>query len=302
LTWGQIQAQYLGHNFKGDFGLMSGSQPAPGFYFAPVYARYSVDTLRDRLGNAIEPDVPGSLDTNAYVFGAWYVSNFKIAGANYGFMFFPSFTNNKFEVPILEIDDRVDTGLTDLYFSPLNLGWNASRADFTAGLGVYAPTGRYDPEASDNRGLGMWTFEPYFGTTVYLDEAKSWHLATTANYEMHTEKKDTEIQVGDILTLEGGLGKSFMQGLLTMGAAYFAQWKVTSDDFGSDMAFPEGQEPGKHRVFGLGPEVTLPIATSSRLIATLNLRYFWDMGARTTLEGETFLLTVTFPIPSVKLN
>jgi hypothetical protein len=282
--------------------MMSGSQPAPGFYFAPVYARYDADTIRDRFGEPLLPDVPGSLDTNAYVLGAWYVSQFKILGANCGFMFFPGFTDNKLEVPILDIDDRVDTGFTDLYFSPINLGWHTDQADFTAGLGVYAPTGRFDPEASDNRGLGMWTFEPYLGTTLYFDEAKSWHFATTAFYEMHTEKKDTEIKVGDILTLEGGFGKSFMQGALTVGAAYFAQWKITQDDFGQEIVLPEGREIGKNRVFGLGPEATIPLATKSKLIALLNLRYFWDMGARTTLDGRTLVVTVTFPIPSVKLN
>jgi hypothetical protein len=68
----------------------------------------------------------------------------------------------------------------------------------------------------------MWSFEFFAGTTIYIDEAKSWHFATTAFYETHTEKKDTDIRVGDILTLEGGLGKSFMYGALSVGAAYYA--------------------------------------------------------------------------------
>jgi hypothetical protein len=281
---------------------MSGSQPAPGFYFAPMYARYDADNLRDRFGNSIRPDIPGTIDVNAYVAGFWYVSEFKILGANYGFMVFPSFTDNSLEIPILGVDQGVSTGFTDLFFQPLNLGWHTERADFTAGLGVYAPTGRYDPDASDNLGLGMWTFEPYVGTTVFFDEAKSWHFATTAFYEIHTKKRDTDIKVGDILTLEGGFGKSFLDGALSVGAAYFAQWKVTQDDLGLAIDLPEGLRVGKHRVFGIGPDVTLPIATKTKLISLVNVRYFWDLGARTTLEGRTLVITATFPIPSVPLN
>jgi hypothetical protein len=73
------------------------------------------------------------------------------------------------------------------------------RADFVAGLGIFAPTGKYEPEGSDNTGLGMWSLEFFAGTTVYLDAAKSWHLATTAFFETHTEKEDSDIKVGNLL-------------------------------------------------------------------------------------------------------
>jgi hypothetical protein len=95
----------------------------------------------------------------------------------------------------------------------------------------------------------MWSFEFFAGSTIYFDEARSWHFATIAWYETHTEKKDTDIRVEDILTLEGGLGKSSKDGALSVGAAYYAQWKLTEEDLG------------------------------------------------TTLEGNTFVVALTFPIP-----
>ena len=55
-------------------------------------------------------------------------------------------------------------------------------------------------------------------------------------------------------------------------------------------------------VYGVGADVTLPLATKKKLIAFLNLRYFWEFGARTTLEGNTFTFTATFPIPSIPLQ
>ena len=298
-------AGFAGHNTKGDYGLQSGSQPPPGIYVvAPMYYRYDGDSLKNSDGESIslDPNEQGSLDANAYILGFIWVSKFKILGGNYSFQIYPAFTDNTLEVPILGLEDSVDTGFTDLYFQPVNLGWHTDRADFIAGLGVYAPTGEYEPGGSDNLGLGMWSFEFFAGTTIYLDKAKSWHFATTAFYEIHTEKKDTDIRVGDILTLEGGLGKSFLDGALSVGAAYYAQWKVTNDDLGIDVELPSGRRIGKHRVFGVGPEVNVPIATKKKLYGFINARYFWEFEAQSTLEGNTFVLTATFPIPSVPLQ
>jgi hypothetical protein len=302
LTSSSAQAQFLGHNFHGDFGMQSATQPPPGFWLAALYLRYDGDTLRDRNGDEvkIDPEARGEIDTNSYVLGLWWVSETKILGANYSFAAFPALTDNVLSAPILGLEQKTDTGFTDLYIQAINLGWHTERADYTAGLGVYAPTGRFDSEASDNLGLGMWTFEPFGGATVYFDKKKSWHFATTGFYETHSKKKDTDIRVGDILTLEGGLGKSLKDGAITAGAAYYAQWKMTADDLGLEL--PGDRRLPKHRVYGLGPELTLPIATKKKLIGFVNLRYFWEFGARSTLEGNTFTFTMNFPIPSIPLG
>ena len=97
-------------------------------------------------------------------------------------------------------------------------------------------------------------------------------------------KEDSDVKVGQILSLEGGLGKSFLGGGLIIGAAYYAQWKITKDRL-REFVLPGGDDidldfPNKHQVFGFGPEVTLPIATKSKLYALVNFRYFWETGAR----------------------
>ena len=60
--------------------------------------------------------------------------------------------------------------------------------------------------------------------------------------------------------------------------------------------------PNKHKVFGFGPDVTLPIATKSKLYALVNIRYLWETGARVKTQGETLVVTATFPVPSIKLK
>ena len=276
--------------------------PHPGTWVDLSYD-YSADTLRDRNGDRLAPtDFGGSVDARAALVGLMYVSEKKILGGNYSFAIWPGLTNNALGFPPLQIDERVSTGFADLYIQPVVLGWKTPRADFMAGVGIYAPTGEFEVDGEENRGLGMWGYELFGATTLYFDEAQTWHFATIAAYETHGKKDGTDIRVGDLITLEGGLGKSFKGGLANVGIAYYAQWKVSDDDFGSLGTLPGFPAIDRHRVFGIGPEVTIPLASKEKLYGFLNLRFFWETGARSTLEGNTFVATFTFPVPSIPLQ
>ena len=151
----------------------------------------------------------------------------------------------------------------------------------------------------------MWTYEPFVGTTVYFDQNRTLSLAATAYWELHGTKKDTNVKVGQILTLQGGLGKSFLGGGLIVGAAYYGQWKLTEDQL-AEFELAGGDPidlniPGKHKVFAFGPDVTLPIASKFKLFALVNIRYLWETGAQLKTEGNTLVVTATFPVPSVRL-
>ena len=298
----QAQAQLLGHNTPGDFGLQSGSQAPPGIYLiAPLYVRYDADTLRNGLGNRLPTQ--SEVAVNSYVFGVSWVSKTKVLGANYSLQFYLPFTNNALEAPIAGLDQRTGTGLTDVYLQPINLGWHTKNADFIAGLGVFSPTGRYESGADDNLGLGMWSFEVFGGATFFFDEAKSWHVATTAFYETHTKKEGTDVRVGDILTFEGGLGKSFKQGMWNVGLAYYAQFKLTDDDFGLDLSLPPLLQPAKHQGFGVGPEVSIPIASKRRALRVRERPLLvGDRCPEQPGRGLVLVLTASFPIPSVSLQ
>ena len=198
-----VHAQLSGANTKGDYGLLAGTQAPPGFYVVPLFYDYTADTLRNRDGDSLAPiELGGDVNIRAAVLGMMWVSEIKILGGTYNFAIWPGVTNNALGFPPAQIDDNTSTGLADLYIQPFTLGWKLDRADFIAGLGVFAPTGEYEVGGDNNRGLGMWSYELFGGTTVYFDEAKSWHFATLAAYETHGKKDDTNIRVGDLLTLE----------------------------------------------------------------------------------------------------
>jgi len=302
-------AQFNGSHTLGDFGVQSGSQPAPGFYVAGFFYDYNTETIKNRNGDRITVDLNAraGLGLHAYAPILWYVSKAKLLGANYGLMAVVPIANGSFDAPVLGLSSGTGTSLSDIYLRPVDLGWHKPRADVSAGLGVYFPSGEYELSGSENTGKGMWTGEPYAGATLYVDQKRTVSIATTAFWEFHGKKNDTDITVGQILSLQGGAGKSFLGGGLVIGAAYYAQWKLTRDDV-SDGALPgagfilDPEIPSKHRVFGLGPEVTLPVASKSKLFALLNIRYLWEMTARTKTEGQSLVVIATFPVPSVKLK
>ena len=196
----------------------------------------------------------------------------------------PAFVNIGVEAPRLDTDDS-QFGFGDLYVMPLQLGWHGDRFDAQASYAFYAPTGRYAPDADDNLGLGMWSHELAAGATVYLDQSRSWHFATMGYYEIHTNKKDIDVTVGDVLTLEGGLGRSFASGA-ALGVAYYAQLKVTEDS-GADLPL---LVPflAKNHVVAIGPEAVL-------LQGALSIRGLFEFGARTATQGFTFVAGLALP-------
>ena len=303
-----VRAQLNGSHTLGDFGVKAGSQPAPGFYAALFYVRTDTDTIKDAEGNTVRlsPSSPGSVTINAAAPLLWYVSKARIFGATYGVMTVLPWANASLEAPAFALANTVGTNFTDMLVRPLDLGWHTKQADVSAGFQFYVPTGRYTLGGSDNIGKGMWSYEPFIGTTLYFDEARTTSFATTAFWELHGKKEDSNVKVGEILSLEGGVGKSFLGGGLVIGGAYYAQWKLTRDQL-ADFVLPGGDRvavafPNKHRVFAFGPDVTLPIASKSKLFALVNIRYFWETGARVKTEGQTLTITATFPVPSVKLK
>jgi len=291
-----------GHNAKGDYGLMAGTQAGPGFYVPMMYFDYGFDTLRNNSGEALPTQ--GEITVKAVSPMALWVADKKILGGNYSLLVAPAMTSNALEAPLLGGSETSSWELGDLYIQPISLGWHLPQVDFIAGLGIFAPTGKYEFNGDENNGLGMWSYELFAGTTIYPDENKNWHMAASIFWETHGKKEGTDIRVGDLLTIEGGVGRSFLGGAASAGLAFYAQWKLTQDDFGSLASVGQNllANPSKHRVFALGPELTIPIASSNKLYALVTMRYFREFDAHSTSEGETFLLTLTFPVPSVPLR
>lgn len=285
-------AQLKGGHILGGVGLQSGTQAPENTLavYVPGYF-YAASSLRNSDGD-ISVHNP---DINAFVTGAGvsWVSDFKILGANYGATALFAFASNKIEGNNVNIDGSL--AFTDTYLIPVQLGWHKKRADFMFSYALYLPTGKYTAGASDNSGLGMFINEFSLGTTLFFNEKKTLHFATTVSYEINGKKKDTDIKTGDILSLEGGLGKTFYcfnaektapKAIISAGLIYYLQYKVTNDEIPIGPIVWTGD---KDRVAALGAEVNFIHIKST---STIGLRWLGEVSAINRFQGNTFFLTL----------
>jgi hypothetical protein len=281
--------QLGGEQIRGDQGLKSGSQAPPGLYVAQTLFFYRPTAVTGANGVV----QPGNLSLNLFapVLGINYVSKKKIFGAHYGVAVALWAMNQALALPNLNVNTST-YGFGDSYYAPLQLGWNFKHADVLATYGFYAPTGRYAPGANNNTGLGMWTNEFGLGSTVYFDKQKIWHASGNAMYEFHTQKQGQDYTVGGIMTIEGGLGRTFLKGYADAGVAYYGQWKVTPD---SGTAVPPIVAGVKGSMVGFGPELDAPLCRCPFL---MTIRYLFDVETRNATKGNTLFVSVAWIRPS----
>lgn len=286
-------AQLKGGHILGAMGLQSGTQTPENTLsvYVPGYF-YTASSLRNADGDKsiANPDINMTI-TGA---GASYVSDFKILGANYGASILLAFAANTIQGN--SVDTHNSLAFTDMYVQPLQLGWHNKRADFVFSYQLYLPTGKFTAGASDNSGLGMFMNEFSAGTTLFFNDKKTIHFSALASYEINGKKKDTDIKTGDILSIEGGLGKTFYmmnaektapKGILNAGLIYYMQYKLTNDKIPLPViGVVEGH---KDRIGGIGAEVNyfhIGCTTSA------GLRWVAEVGAINRFQGNTFFLTL----------
>lgn len=290
-------AQYKGLRIPGSVGLQAGTQAPPGIYVGNLFWMYPTDTVKDEDGNKIGS---GATELTAALDGilvSW-VTNAKLAGGNVGGVVGIPWMHELIERNELAVGPG--WGYTDTIFTPLQVGWHRPRYDMLAGYTLYLPTGEYEPGGSNNHGFGMVAQELQFAATGFFDEKRLWHGAGSVAHEFHSEKKDTDIRVGQIMTIEGGFGRTFYKKvnnplplITNIGVVAYRQFKVTEDS-GSDI--PEVLLGQKDRVYGIGPEFNIFIPQAKISIVA---RLIPEFGARVRTQGTSFALTVVYAAKSL---
>jgi hypothetical protein len=285
-------AQLKGSDVPGFVGLEAGTQAPPGIYIGDLAYFYTTDTIKTDNGTPL----PKSPRVNAFIDGialSW-TTNFKILGANVGGQVLVPFAQNRLEGDLLG-SSSTGFGFSDMYLQPISLGWHLHRADFLAGYGVYFPTGSFSSGASDNKGLGIYTNELSFGSTVYLNQYKSWNASALASYAFASKKRGVDLTPGQIMTIQGGLGRTILKKtgfpiptVINVGLIGYTQFKTTND---SGSALPPTLLGVKDRVFALGPEFNV-VWPKQRIILTA--RYFAEFEARDRTQGQGFVISVAY--------
>ena len=173
-----LLGQQKGQWVPGGFGLNAGVIPDPGVTYANVAINYSASRLNDSNGNRILQNVTGTysfwVDENIF----FYVPHHKFLGGYFMPFVAVNYATGSLVAELNTINligtnlsgSAGGSGLADTYVQPVYLGWHFKRADFNAGYGFTAPTGRYTAGASDNVGSGYWGNNITSGTTVLHHE------------------------------------------------------------------------------------------------------------------------------------
>jgi len=104
------------------------------------------------------------------------------------------------------------------------------------------------------------------------------------------KKRHEDLQVGNNMTLEAGVGKIFVKNdgkqLIQVGGVGYAEFQLTND---SGTAVPALTASNKDRVFAIGPEfgVILPTRKFNFLVRVLP-----EFGARNRTQGVTVVFAI----------
>jgi hypothetical protein len=227
----------------GQIGLNAGLMPSPGFTYINIAVDYSAGRFNGPNGNSIS----ANLITGNYTVWAdenvfYYIPDVDILGGNLGFMLIITPVNGYLTADVLpNLTSLTATpggsGLTDTWVQPFGLGWHLKRADVLVAEAVVAPTGRYNPGASDNLGSGYFGNHVQTGTTVYITKNKGTSANLFTDWEVHGARQGingADKTPGQAFTDEWGLGqvlplKKDLSQLLQVGGVGYDQWQVTKD-------------------------------------------------------------------------
>lgn len=274
-----------GHYVNGVEGIKAATLPVPGFYYKMYNTCYTADKIMDDSGkniSAADLDLTVYANVHRFIWG----TGVKVLGAD---LIVDAI------VPLVYTDISVNTpggkmeessfSLGDINLEPAVLSWHGNTFDAAAGIGLFAPTGKYNKTDPSSAGKDMWTVMSTLGGTLYFDAEKTLSVSILARHETHTEKNDTKIKPGDEFHFEWGIGKTLMK-LIDVGVSGYCHWQIT-DDSGNGVSYDKSIHD---RVFAAGPEIDIFIP---QIMSAVSLKYQKEFGAVDRPEGYVANLSLT---------
>lgn len=291
---GSVAAQNVqtGHYAPGWNGNLKAGMmaPDPGFYMQNTTMYFNARKFKDGSGDTASSDKTDYLLTSLAL--VWR-PDFKLFGGDYQAVVTPAFGNLS-GVPVLVDGAPQDAsvGLTDMFFSPIGLGWHWSEFHLVTALGGFAPTGKYNSGANDNTGLGFWTVMPFALGTYRTQKGVFADLPLLATgglfYETHSNQQGRDFRPGDSFTFEWSLGLEFTD-RTSFGLTGFS-YRQVNDPSGSD-----AEQVDKYRSNGIGLTFSQGIGP-----VNLNLRVYQDFNVHNGPEGTLLYFDVAWGWPKNK--
>lgn len=240
---------------------------------------------------SFEPDL--SVYVNMPVL--YYVSRFNYLGrGRYLAAVAPVIMSSSYDVFLSSEDSETSisgsaSGFGDLYVMPLGLAWSLGPFfDISFKYGFYAPTGRYQVGANDNKGRGFWAHQAQLPMCFYTRE-KKFAFSITPTLELNSPIKNTDFRPASRLTIEYGISRQVNHWLefSVMGGHNF---QVT-EDFGPDQWWSGTRFDSYDQKSTLGFGVGL---TPWKDRLSFALRYGLEYAAKQRFKNEVWTLTLYF--------
>jgi hypothetical protein len=284
LVHSSVYAQQVGHYIGGATGLENGSDPPPGFFGTYVGLVNPVDSLKGPNGNTIlNPDITVA----AQMAGFAMVTPKKILGADYGWTFIVPVVNTRFTADQFNASAE-SGGLSDIFFSPITLGWEKGKANFILNYGFWAPTGDFDPSLALNPGLGFWEHQIEAGTTYALDKRKLWNTSLLTTWEINHSKMGLDVKPGPMFTGEYSFGRRFDKYQMNAGVVGYAYQKLSADSGSGINPLITGI---LDRAFATGGEWKY---TNLKWRMAFDVRYEQQYGVEARTSGKIVVVTITY--------
>lgn len=279
-------AQERGQYLPGFRGLNSSEQPPPGLTYANYLFWYPAGKLKDHDGRAVTNDIDIDLVADTNIFS--YTPKTKFLGGTYSATVVVPIQNIAFTLPNVGASLTTGAGIGDIYVEPFSLNWKLKKGKVRTGYGFLAPTGRYNVGATDNLSTDFWGHQFMVGGTYNPDKSGLWQINASSVWEAHHKKRHADIRVGNNVTFEYSVGKTFVKNqgkkLIQVGIVGYSQFQLT-DDSGTGVVPPN--LGNKDSVHALGGEVgvILPVKKLNFVFRALP-----EYGARSRTQGVTIVI------------
>lgn len=173
------------------------------------------------------------------------------------------------------------SGIGDIEFWPLMLGWTNQDIKYDVRCAVYAPSGAYDKNQLANPGLGYWTFEPEV-TFSWLSSKLGTEVSVFAGLDFNTMNTAADYQSGDIFHLDCTVAQHLplLGGAAGVGANAFYYKQITGDSgAGAQLGSFEA------RSYGVGPVVSY-VRRISKTDLVIEAKWLPQLNAENTTKGD----------------
>ncbi len=158
------------------------------------------------------------------------------------------------------------TGIGDLQFAPILLGWHSGSLHQTAGIEGFIPIGDYNVNNNVNIGRHYYQIAPMYAVTWLSNDVQ---LSAKFRYAFNGKNSSTNYRSGNEFTLEYSGGYQFTQNL-SLGLNGYIYRQTTDDKANGVIVNGDGN---RGSVNAIGPYMTYNFTPELKVIAKLQSEF-----------------------------